>query len=137
MTREQAMEWAKTLKPGDKVIVNMGSYNDFKNITVAQVKKVTPTLIIRTDKGDFSLGKYATVYRFRGNMFYTLMPTTEGLLREAESQDERRVREREMKLTVAKAKGAIDKVINRPMRYEFANELLSILKKEYGADLVK
>ena len=51
MTKEESLAWVKSLKPGDIVIYS--GFGVAGRIQTAKVEKVTPSGIVRTNRGSF------------------------------------------------------------------------------------
>lgn len=91
MTREETLEWAKSLKPGDKVI-----YERIGVVRALEVKSVTPSAMVEmTNNLWFSLAPYTDAFfpcgiNVRGGC---IVPATGELLYEAQRQDMERKKE--------------------------------------------
>lgn len=123
MTREQALEWAKSLKPGD-VIVQV----DWRDLYALTVEKVTPTGIVKTvgGKSFFQNSWYSDIVG-RGTTTGHIVPATDELLAEARKQEADREVERRKAETVQKAWYKI-RCISR-ISYEFAADFLELCEK--------
>lgn len=85
---EEMAAWAKSLKPGDKVIFQSGwCYND---LSVLEVEKVTPAGWVKTTNNmTFSKNSYGSMYA-RGRDIGRIVSVTDELLQKAQKQDAER-----------------------------------------------
>lgn len=123
MTREEALAWAKSLKPGD--VVTHKYWNICLPLTV---KKVTTTGIVKTnDDKSFAQTPCFDGIIGRGRTSGEIVPATPELLAEAERQKRERD-EHESRVRVINK--ATIKIIHMPRpTYEFAADLLELCEK--------
>lgn len=123
MTREEALAWAKSLKPGD-VVIHKG-WNICIPLTV---KKVTPTGIVKTnDDKSFAQTSYFDGIIGRGRTYGEIVPATPELLAEAERQKRERDEHERRIRTINRA---VVKLGHMPrMTYEFAVDFLELCEK--------
>lgn len=123
MNREQWAEWAKSLKPGDKIIIKNG-----RSVFLDTVKKLTPAGWIVTQKhGTYSQSQWRNWYSERGG-YKEILPWTEDLEAEAKKQEEEYLREQKISRTIRAAKNiAYDWAYGkREVDYELAQKILAL-----------
>lgn len=99
MTREEWAAWAKSLNPGDSVIVKTWS-----NVLLDTVRKVTPAgWVVTENNGTFSQSKYNEKYSQRGG-YYDILPVTEELRAQAVYENEKAENRRKANLAISTAK---------------------------------
>lgn len=99
MTREEWAAWAKSLNPGDSVIVKTWS-----NVLLDTVRKVTPAgWVVTENNGTFSQSKYNEKYSQRGG-YYDILPVTEELRAQAVYENEKAKNRRKANLAISTAK---------------------------------
>lgn len=78
MTREEWAAWAKSLKPGDSVIVNK-----WGSVYLDTVKRITPAgWVVTENNGTYSQSTYSEFYKQRGG-YHSIEPATEELEKKA------------------------------------------------------
>lgn len=123
MTREEALAWAKSLKPGDTVI-----HRECRRVCALTVEKVTPTGIVKTnDDKCFAQNSWVGCIVGRGRTGGEIVPATPELLEEAEKQQKERDEEEKRVRTINRA--IIKKGHMPRMTYEFAVDFLELCKK--------
>lgn len=130
MTRAEMQEWALSLKPGDTVIWQGGGFHG--EVSVLTVQKVTPSGIVRTDKGDFKQNSYLDDIAGRGSIWGAIVPATPELLARAKAGDEKRAEEKRVRAVIAQARDKIyDLSYGRiELTYDLAVKLLELLGDE-------
>ena len=99
MTREEWAARAKSLNPGDSVIVKTWS-----NVLLDTVRKVTPAgWVVTENNGTFSQSKYNEKYSQRGG-YYDILPVTEELRAQAVYENEKAKNRRKANLAISTAK---------------------------------
>lgn len=120
-TREELAVWANGLKPGDKVIVR-----HWENVYVDKVKKVTPAgWVITENFGTYSQTKYFDGYQERGGL-KNIEPITDSLEREANRQEEKRLKYEKEQRAISRAKMVAEKWRYGDLDYDLACKILSI-----------
>lgn len=130
-TREEWMEWAKSLKPGDKVIVSYWS-----RLYVECVKRVTPKMWIVTDKGKtFYQGQWSTRFVQRGG-YSEILQWSDELQKKAEEQEAERQREDEERRTIRAAQNICYELRyetnGREMTLDLAKKIIEIVADAEG-----
>lgn len=99
MTREEWAAWAKSLKPGDSVIVKT-----WCRVLLDTVRRVTPAgWVVTENNGTFSQSQYRSEYSQRGG-YYGIMPVTEELRIQALDEMAKAEKRRKTNLAIATAK---------------------------------
>lgn len=130
MNHEEAIAWAKSLKPGDKVIgYNWPNYP----CRIITITKVTPSGIVRTDFGSYKVGTYGTICGSFGDGGYAMKigpyndADAESALRfMAEVKEARRQSE---VIRRAKVIGYAWYSGNKPLSYEQAEAILKLAEE--------
>lgn len=130
MTRAEMHEWALSLKPGDTVIWQGGGFHG--EVSALTIRKVTPSGIVRTDKGDFKQNSYSDAIAGRGDTWGEIVPVTPELLARAKAEDEKRAEGRRVRAVIAQARDKIyDLSYGRiELTYDLAVKLLDLLGDE-------
>lgn len=133
MTKDEWKEWAMSLRPGDRVI-----YKNWNGVAgIAIVSKVTPTGIVRTDRGSFAQRPYFDHYIGVGKTWGNIVPLTPELEAEALDVMRREAEAKERKMTITKSGNiAYEFWISREkISYELAAELIELYDK-YKEEIV-
>lgn len=123
MNREEWAAWAKSLKPGDKVIVR-----HWENVYIDKVAKVTPAgWVITENFGTYSQTKCFDGYQERGGL-KNIEPFTDALEKEANRQEAQRLKYEKEQRAINKAKMvAYDwRYGNRNVDYDLACKILAL-----------
>lgn len=131
-TREEWIEWAKSLKPGDKVITCR-----WGRLSVECVKRVTPKMWIVTDKDKtFYQGQWDTRFVQRGG-YGDLLPWSEELQKKAEEQEAERQREEQERRTISDAKSICYELLyhknGREMTLDLAKKIIELVEGTEGS----
>lgn len=111
-------------KPGDKVVV------DFVRLTLATVKKITPSGWLVTDKGTFCLNKYAPIYLKRGGCGKLVFPCTIEQYKEAEENDRKELECKRKERAVYEARTIMNNLsYGDKVTYAFAQKFLEFYAK--------
>lgn len=123
MNREEWAAWAKSLKPGDNVIVKSNML-----VLVDVVKRVTPSgWVVTLRNGTYSMSKLFDYYTERGG-YKDIVPYTAELAEEAKRQKEKMERQQKIDSTIRYAKSiAYDwRYGNRNVDYDLACKILAL-----------
>lgn len=127
MTKEENAAWVESLKPGDVVI-----YKDWgDNISPTTVLKVTPTGIVRTDKGSFNQSSWTGDITGYGKTSGRIVPATVELLEEAKRQEEKRKEDQRKKNTIRKAQSLVCRLYEKRIDFDYptAERIIEALGK--------
>lgn len=123
MNREEWTTWAKSLNPGDSVIVR--SWSD---ISIDTVKRVTPAgWVVTEGSGTYAKSQYSDRYNQRGG-FNHIEPATEDLREKAFAAMAEKEKNRKISRTINAAKNiAYDWLYGtRNVDYDLACKILSL-----------
>ena len=130
MEREETEKWVQSLKPGD-IVVNLCGWGN-QDVTVATVKKVTPSGIVRTDKGSFKQSNWGSgaVISY-GGLSGKIAPATEDLLAEARKQDAERAEAHRKQRTIHKAQRLVRELYEKSseMTFEDAVKVIHFIEE--------
>lgn len=130
MTREETLSWAKSLKPGDKVI-HCGW--NCKVLSVLEVKKVTPAGWIKTTCGKTFCQSdyYRDRFTGRGETSGSIIPVTDELLQEAQRQDAERAEKERKRRVIIKARNLVydESRKGSDMTYERAAKIVEFFEQ--------
>lgn len=86
--REEMLAWVKSLKPGDKVVCEVGYVGE---ATILEVERVTPAGWVKTTNGQmYAQTKWSDELWGRGRTRGKIRPATEKYLREVQQKDAER-----------------------------------------------
>lgn len=95
MNREEWAAWAKSLNPGDNVIVKSGS-----RVWLDSVKRITPSgWVVTLRSGTYSQSQWREWYSERGG-YKNIVPFTKELEEEAKKQNEELERQQKINATI-------------------------------------
>lgn len=123
MNREEWAAWAKSLKPGDSVIVKTWS-----GVLLDTVWKVTPAgWVVTENNGTFSQSQYNEKYSQRGG-YYNIVPVTEELRTQAldEMAEAERCRKTNLAISTAKRVTYDWTYGKREVDYDLACKILAL-----------
>lgn len=133
-TREEMLAWAKSLKPGDKVIYR--ECWDSGNLSVLEVAKVTPAGWVKTTDGlTFAQNSWSSGIekrsRYDGG---EIVPVTDELLQKFQQQEAERAEKERKRSTIVKAKDILRAELeaSRDMTYERAVKIIESLGGKYA-----
>ena len=116
MTKEENEAWVKSLSPGDTVI-----YKDWGDyIFPATVLKITPSGIVRTDKGSFNQSSWTGDITGYGKTHGRIIPATDDLLEKAKIQEDERKEENRKKNTIQKARSLVCSLYERRFYFDYS-----------------
>lgn len=124
ITREEWRKWAESLKPGDKVIVQVGG----GRLRIGTVKKVTPSGWVVVEKyGTYSQTSYFSRYMERGG-YKEIIPFDAELAEKAKKQEEEEQAYEEKRKTIRDAKIICDNWASerKPITYELAKKIIAL-----------
>lgn len=102
MTREEWAAWAKSLKPGDSVIVNK-----WGSVYLDTVKRITPAgWVVTENNGTYSQSTCYEFYRQRGG-YHIIKPVTEELEKKALEEMAEAERRRKIQNTIRDARSVV------------------------------
>ena len=131
MTKEESLTWVKSLKPGDIVIYS--GFGAAGRIQTAKVEKVTPSGIVRTNRGSFKESPWSWSGRVGGygKTPGEISPPTAELLIEAELQEAEDAAEKKRRDTIYKARNLISELYYNRFRidYDTAVEIIKVLER--------
>lgn len=132
MKREEMLAWAKSLKPGDNVILDKSFLSANDNIFVLEVDRVTPAGWVKTTDGEtFSLTGWSGYLEARGRRSkWRIKPATSSLLEEASRQEAEREEEKRKQKTIVDAEIALKNEYMKSckMTYDRAVKILEFFK---------
>ena len=134
MTKKESLEWMKSLKPGDTVI-----YKDLnRRIISATVEKVTPSGIVRTNRGSFkeSTWSWSGNIGGYGKTVGEIIPLTEELLAEAVRQRAEEAVMQKKRDTIRKAQNIIFELYNNRFKLDYA-EAVKVIRALEGIEQTK
>lgn len=115
MTKEENTAWVKALSPGDTVIYR--GWGD--DISPATVLKITPSGIVRTDKGSFNQSSWAGDITGYGKTSGRIVPATDELMEEARKRKEKRKEEQRKKNTIQKAQSLVYRLYEKRFDFDY------------------
>lgn len=115
MSKEESAAWVKSLKPGD-VAIYKGWGDD---ISPATVLKITPSGIVRTDKGSFNQSSWTGDITGYGKTSGRIIPATDELMEEARKQKEKRKEEQRKKNTIQKARSLVCRLYGKRFDFDY------------------
>lgn len=132
MTKEENTAWVKALSPGDTVIYK--SWGD--DISPATVLKVTPSGIVRTDKGSFNQSSWTGDITGYGKTIGRIVPATDELMEEARKQEEKRKEEQRKKNTIREAQSLVFRLYEKRFDFDYptAERIIEALGKVFDEE---
>ena len=115
MTKEENTAWVKALSPGDTVIYK--GWGD--DISPATVLKITPSGIVRTDKGSFNQSSWTGDITGYGKTSGRIVPATDELMEEARKRKEKRKEEQRKKNTIQKARSLVCRLYGKRFDFDY------------------
>lgn len=119
MTKEESLAWVKSLKPGD-VVIYKGLCS---NLRPATVEKITPSGIVRTNRGSFKESTWSRsgrVVSYGKTASGEIIPQTEELLAEAERQEAEEAAMQKRRDTIRKAQNMIFGLYNNRFNLDYS-----------------
>ena len=105
--REEMLAWAKSLKPGDKVVYISSGFPE-NNLSILEVAKVTPAGWIKTtNEMTFAQNSWDSSIKKRGTGWGEIVPVTDELLKKIQQQDAERAEIALREKTISKAREII------------------------------
>ena len=115
MTKEENTAWVKSLKHGEMVIYK--GWGD--DISPATVLRITPSGIVRTDKGSFNQSSWTGDITGYGKTSGRIVPATDELLEEARNQEEKRKEEKHRTDTIRKAQSLVFRLYEKSFDFDY------------------
>lgn len=124
--RGEMLEWAKSLKPGDKVI-----HDEYGRYSILEVERVTPSGIVKTIGGkSFAQNSFSDRLLGRGQFVSGyILPFTDELLQAAKEQEAKREEEKRKRSVIHRANDIIYEEYRAAgrMTYERALKIIAVL----------
>ena len=132
--RSEVETWISELKPGDSVVLNGSSGPS----DILRVEKVTPTGIVRTNRGSYKLSKWSERVVIYGEGWGHISPVTEELRQEVTKKIEKEQENRRRTEVIRTVRSQLRSLLsgNTVLTYELAARLQEVLNNEgcgYGA----